>query len=391
MRTTFHVSRFPFLLVLLLATAWAPSSQVDELAVVGQVTNGTSGGIVPADLCVTLHIFDETEEIATHTAALATDGTFRFDGLMPSEGENLVARVVYQDVNYYSDAGSFEVGQTELDLPITIYETTEDASSVLVTQLHSFISVVEQRLQILEYHLVSNTGDRTYVGVKDPRTGQRVTLAFTLPAGASGLRFDGLGLGERYLEWGGGFADTEPIPPGMATLEVSFDYELPYQEGMRVERAFDVPVTSVVFVIPDEGIAMEGKGVIPGETLDTQMGPASSYIAGPLAAGESLVFTLVAGPAGGQDGRVAEEQRSRRARETAIGLVTLAAAVVVAYLLWRLPVPGPLPAPARVLVESIAALDTDFEAGRVERETYHQELRALKRRLRVLLADQSND
>ena len=389
-RFTFHLSRFTFalaLLALLLATAWTPAPQTRTAVVVGQVTNGTPGGPVPADTPVTLHIFSGMEETGRYTTTLAADGSFRFDDLATEAGEDFVARVVYQDVAYFSDPGTPEPGQAELSLPITIYETTEDPVAVLVTQLHIFVSVTRDRLQIGEHYLVSNEGDRTYVGVEDQETGRRATLTFTLPEGAEELRFDGPGLGERFMERGRGFTDTEPILPDPATVEVFFGYALPYQEGLRVERLFDVPVASVALVIPEEQGALEGTGLTPAGTLDTQMGQALSYTAGPLAAGEPLAFTLVTGPAGGQGSRGAEEQRSRKARETAIGLVTLAAAVVAVYLLWRYPAPGPLPTRARPLVEDIAALDADFEAERVSEKVYHQERRALKRQLRVLLRE----
>jgi hypothetical protein len=250
-----------------------------------------------------------------------------------------------------------------------------------------FLTRAGDRLQVGEYYLVGNIGDRTYVGVEDPGRGRRATLTFTLPEGAEGLGFDGPGLGERYLEQEGGFADTEPVPPGTAAVEVLFSYELPYREGLRVERVFDLPVDSVVLVLTGEGMALEGEGISPADTLDTQMGPALSYSAGPLAVGESLAFTLVAGP---QPALVAPARGISPTRsatqEAAVGLAALAVALMVIYLLWRPPAPGPLPARARPLVESVAALDADFEAGRVAEGAYRRKRKALKQELRTLLS-----
>lgn len=265
-------------------------------------------------------------------------------------------------------------------------DVTEDSSAILVTQLHIFIARAEERLQVGEYYLVSNTGEQTYVGTEDAETGRRITLHFTLPEGAEGLSFDGPGLGQRYLELKEGFADSEPIPPGTATVEILFSYELPYREGLRVERAFDVPVASVVLVLPGEEMALEGERIVPGGTMDTQMGPALSYTAGPLAAGEPLAFTLVARPHPVASSASAGPPPARStAREISIGLLVLAGAVVAIYLLWRSPAPGPLPVRARPLVEAIAALDADFEGGRVREKTYRQKRQALKGQLRMLL------
>jgi hypothetical protein len=389
-RFAHHVSRFTlhglWFLAALLATAWAPIPQEGEIAVVGQVTNGTPGGAVPSGLPITLHVSSGTEEMRTYTTSLAADGSFRFDGLALDGEETLIARLVYRDVIYVSDPVTFEPGQQEPALPVTIYETTEAPTFIRVTQLHVFVTRDGDCLQMGEYYLVSNTGDRTYVGVEDAETGQRATLTFTLPEGAEGLLFDGPGLGERFLEREEGFSDTEPVLPGTATVEVFFGYRLPYREGLHVERVFGTPVDSVVLVLSGEGMALEGAGLTLEGSLDTQMGPALSYIAGPLAAGEPLTFTLVAEPVGEQESGGAEEQRDSGARETAIGLATLAVAVVAVYLLWLPPAPVSLPARARPLVEAIAALDVDFEMGRVREKTYRQKRQTLKQRLCVLLS-----
>jgi hypothetical protein len=256
-------------------------------------------------------------------------------------------------------------------------------SDIVVTQLHFFVTRGEGTLQVIEYYLIGNTGKETYEGVEHPQTGERVTVSFTLPEGAEALRFDGPGLGERFVEVEGGFADTEPIPPGMATVEVLFTYRLPYREGMQVARVFEVPVMSAVLVVAEEGLVLEGRGLTPAGTLDTQVGPATSYTAGPLGAGESLTFSVLAG-----EHPAASAPVRGTVREMAIGLVALAVALAVVYLLWRSPAPGPCPAEARPLVKEIAALDTHFEAGQVEEEVYRQKRDDLKRRVREALARQ---
>lgn len=267
---------------------------------------------------------------------------------------------------------------------------TEDPSAIQITQLHTFMVVAEGRLVVEEYILISNLGDETYVGREDPETGRRLTLAFTLPAGASDLQVAGPGLAERFVERDGGFADTEPIPPGMATVEVRFSYWLPYREGLQVERAYPVPVSSVVLLLVEGGMTLAGEGVSPAGTLDTQMGPVLSYTSGPLQAGGALAFTLVEHPqmpAPSAPAPTAGPARSGT-REAAIGLLALAGAVVAVYLLWRPAEAEPLPSRARPLVESIAALDADYEAGRVTEKTYRQRRKSLKRQVRALLEGQ---
>ncbi len=381
-----------FLFAALLTMAWAPHPQTGSVSITGQVTNGTPDGAVPEDLAVTLHIFAEMEERDVYTTTLGTDTTFRFEDVALSEGDTLVTRALYDGVMYTSafTSATSTADEQEIALPITIYETTDDPGEVLISQLHVFVNQVGDRLQIGQYCLISNTGDRAYRGTVDPQTGERMTLAFELPAGGENLSFDDAG-SERYVTRENGFADTRPVLPGDSTVEISFNYEIPYQEGMEVQQAFDVPVRAGVLVLPEGDIELVGEGISSEGTIDTQMGPALSYTAGPLAADESLTFNVVSQPtisqgSTGSDQRTSRGAGSGRARGIAVGLAALAAAGVAAYLMWRSPGQRTVPAQVRSQVEAIAVLDADFEAGRVSEEDYRKKRRSLKREVREQLA-----
>jgi hypothetical protein len=320
------------------------------------------------------------------TTEIASDGSFRLDGVEVASGALVVARVAHQGVAYTSDFATVEAGGQEVATPLVVYEATEDPSSVLIGQVHLLASVVGEELQISEYHLVSNTGDRTYVGSEDPATGERTTLVFSLPDGATDLRFDGQETGERYIDLTGGFADTQPVRPGSSSVQVLFNYGLAYQDGMVVGRTFGAPVASIALLIRESSVSAIGEDVVSDGVLDTEAGPVRSYTAGPLAEGEPLAFRLVAdqaapnAPGAGALGR-------NTARETVIGLVALTAAVAIVALLWH-PSAASLPAGrARSLVLEIAALDQELESGVVDPEAQRDRRASLKRRLLTLLED----
>ena len=108
-----HTSRVVGVLVfltLISATAWTYPHQMGEGAVVGRVTDGTAGGSAPAGTEVALHVFSDVEEKGTHTTSLAADGTFRFENLALVEGETLIARVVYEGVEYSTDPATGRAG-----------------------------------------------------------------------------------------------------------------------------------------------------------------------------------------------------------------------------------------------------------------------------------------
>ena len=274
-------------------------------------------------------------------------------------------------------------------------ETTDDPSSIEITQMHLFAVVSDNRLVIREGYSISNSGEQTYVGSEDPEIGERITLTFVLPDGAENLSFEESGLGERYVEVEGGFADTRPIPPGSAADEtgfgVAFVYELPLSLGMQIERVFPAPVSSAVLLLLDEATILQGPTLFSAGGVDTQMGVASSYIADSLDLGETLSIFVVARPpemaAPAMPVDVQQQSSAERnvTTELGLGLVVLAGAAIGAYLLWRPSDAGPIPARVRSLVEDIAELDLSYEDGRVGDGEYRDGRDRILQKIRSLL------
>jgi hypothetical protein len=159
-------------------------------------------------------------------------------------------------------------------------------------------------------------------------------------------------------------------------VEASFTYDLPYREGLRLDQVFDLPVNSVVMVLPEGDLAVSGSQLSAGERLETQEGPALSYLAGPLDRGEPLAFAVIPRPPDSSATRPTE-----RSNGLAVGIAALAVAGAASYWLWRPPAPGPVPAHLRSQVEAIAALDQDYEAGLIAETPYRKKRSALKQRL----------
>jgi len=109
-----------------------------------------------------------------------------------------------------------------------------------------------------------------------------------------------------------------------------------------------------------------------------------------LAAGEPLAFTVVARPQTAMPAAPAASGSPSVGRnatqEISIGLVAVAVVVAAIYWMWQAPTSASIPPQARPLVETIAALDADFNAGRVQEEAYRKKRQSLKQRLRALFA-----
>ncbi len=376
------------MLVVGLPAAWGQTPQVHAQGptVSGEIRNGTPGGTVPNDLAVTLHIFSEMEETNTYTTTVTGGTSFRFDNVSLEEGDTAVARVVYDNVTYVSEFAAIEEGERDVSLPVTVYETTTDPANIALFQLHLFVNRVSEQIQLGVYAVIGNTGNRTYVGSQAPASdgtteSARTTWSAKLPDGAQNLQFEGAELGGRFVLLEDGFADTRPIPPGNAGVETSFTYELPFQEGVEVRQSFDVPIRAAVLVLPEGDWALEGANISSQGALETQMGTALSYSAGPLDADEPLAFTLV--PKTPEPSRQSDGSAAPTGSGLMLGLGALVAAGVAITLMWRSPTPGrPIPAKVQSEIEAIAALDRGFENGELSEAVYRRKRSRLKEHVR---------
>jgi hypothetical protein len=377
-------------------------AQAGEVMVSGQVVNVTEGGAVPEEAPVLLRFFNEMSWTAVYTSTLAGGGDFRFDAgtfddLDDHVGEDFVVQVTYQDVDYFSEPATLAPDPAaHTDIEVLIYEATEDAAAVQVDQAHFFIVPGEGSLRIAELYFVGNTGQRTYVGDLDAAGADvpadaRTTLDFTLPPEIESLSFDGAGLGERFVGTPTSFADTRAVPPGTATVEVGFNYDIPFGDELRVTRELEVPVQSVLMVLRSERLSLVGAGLAFNGMLETQMGVAASYIAGPLAVGEILDFTIVnqppedATPGGAGAGAVTGEPAVARERdgtmEVLLGVGALVIAGVVGFALWQPHVVPEMPPEARRTVAEMARLDAAYERGEMDDAHYAATRAALKQEL----------
>ena len=260
-------------------------------------------------------------------------------------------------------------------------------ADIRTSQLHVILVAAGNTVRVAEYHVLSNTGTETYLGT-EVDGGVRRTLGFQLPEGATNLRFDGPGLGERFVEEPGGFFDTEPIPPGEASVTVTYSYDLPLRRGMTIVRQSEVPVDSVVAIVTGTGLGLEGPNVVYRGTMETQMGPAAQYTAGSLEPGQELRLSVVEVPVAEPAPTPAQASTPGRnsGLEWGIGLASLALGAAVAYVLWRPGGSSRAPEAVRGLVGELASLEEAMEREALSRAEYQRRRAALVRRIRSRLA-----
>lgn len=378
------------------------------VTVEGQLVNATSGGGGDAGIPIMLHSYDGQQMAAVVEDATGPEGTFRFENVETAEGRVFEVMATVGKTIYYSDSASISPGQNKLELPVTIYDTTTDASALRVEQLHTILEFLSPaQMHVLEVYVISNAGDRTVEGGLTLEDGRAATMRFPLPDQATDVSFEGGEGGERFVLTGGGFASSLGVPPGLESLQFTVGYRLPYQDGMRFERALSYPTSSVNVILPASGVSLASEALVRRGARQMPDGrQIELFSAEDLEPGESFAFQLSGQPQAGRSGdsTAASGREVSAGSALPVGMVVLGLALMAggfAWWRWRSDsaetLSEPLPASASqmgqaetVLIRAIAQLDEGYQAGLIEEEEYTRQRDALRSQLKTLLAQQRN-
>jgi hypothetical protein len=357
-------------------------------SIVGTLVNGTAGASSPAHQPLTLYALtqDGSSILFTRTITSDADGQFVFDQLDPSPTTLYAIQTQYLKAYYTSDALTFAHGGVTLTAPITVYETTTDAAGVSVEQMHMFFDFAPGSTTVGQLFIVSNSGDRAYIGADG------ISLHLPLPPGATNVHFQDGELGGRYQSTPDGFADTEAVAPGVGTAQILVSCDLPYDgKKLDVNLPTAYPVKSVNVLVPDPGPKLTSSQLTFAGSRQTQVGNMQNYVGGNLAAGANLALQISGAANTTTTGRIPSGSTSPPWILIASAALLLAAAGIVAFVWLRqqreaAEEQGQDPAAQREeLLDAIAELDDDFEAGRVAEVDYRQQRTELKAELVELM------
>ncbi|MBN1659242.1 MAG: hypothetical protein JXA93_12615 [Anaerolineae bacterium] len=365
-------------------------------AIEGQVVNGTQGGpAIDAGISVTLHVFQGGAEIDTQETTTGPGGAFRFEGLDTDLTLEYWIEATYQDVTYTAqEPYLFAEGETTLQAVANVFETTDADAAIRISSVHMIAESFGQALRVTEIHLLSNTGDRAFVG-QPGEGGTRFTLSIPLPEGAVGISFDEGMAEDRFVQVEGGLLDTDPVAPGQSTSMVFFSYHLMVAgDRVQIDRAFDYPVDTLNVLVVQPGLGLESEQL---EALGLQSIQGRQYdmyeIRG-LPAGTALSMDLIpvagaeAAPAtsGGEPAAPASSGGPSDSTQEAlrwIGFALSLAAVAAAFIypsVARRRVPARAPATdlsanprTRALLQDLASLEDARDAGTIVDDEYARE------------------
>lgn len=258
---TILLALFWLLAVPLVTLAQTPEATGTGITIEGQVTNAATGAAAPAGLSLMLHTYEGRSMTGMTNGVTNEQGRFRFANVETAPGRSFEVMVRYQDVTYFSELIEPRADQAQLDLPVTIRETTTDTTAVRVEQLHLLLDFTPGTVQISQVFILSNDGDRTVLS----REGEG--LRFHLPAGATDVTFEGDRDGTRFVQEEGGFLDTAPVVPGQGTQSTLVRYSLPYNDQIELEVPVDYPTANVSLLLPEVGVAPGGSAWAAGQEL----------------------------------------------------------------------------------------------------------------------------
>jgi len=364
----------------------------------GKVSNG-SGGSVPVDLKVVLHIFEhdaansQFNEVSTQESAVSADGIYSFANVSMPASQVFRVSVDYADTTYESEAIVSKVGQSAYDLPIILYDTTTDASALVADQAHILLDYTKPDvIQVIEFYIISNPGVKTVIAAQKGESIVKVSL----PKGYANLQFQDGQLGGRYLQTSNGFGDTASVAPGKEQYQLVFAFDLPYSANFEFTQPFPLNASAVSFLV-SEGVKAEGQNLTDGGVKDMGNGGVKYqlYTAGSIKTGESLKVTVSGKPGQTTSAAPADGNNSTQNIIIGVGAFGLALVLAGAWLFWRdrkritseddeiLDDQGLEEAEnTDEILDAIIALDDQHNAGNIADEAYKQRRAELKEKLK---------
>lgn len=240
---------------------------------------------------------------------------------------------------------------------------------------------------MLEIWGFNNSGDKTYVGIKNQDTS--VTAQFTLPAGATSLS---TGPGFAPANSGGKVLYSMPLIPGLTSL--SLMYIIPYQSGdVVISRKTDHAVGKFGILIPEKGVEAKSVALKQSDSMNIQDTKYLYFVGSDLPAGKDMDLALKISP---QAGTTSSAVASRTSSSTVpwpwllVAVSGLGLIVTIAYpRLKRRPaaaggrghVTRDIDVEQEALLDQIASLDDQFEAGRIAEQEYRDKRARTKARL----------
>jgi mono/diheme cytochrome c family protein len=359
-------------------------------SVTGQVTNGTSGATVPADLKVSLYIVSATGASAPIDATISADGKFSYANIAIQADQRYVVTTTYKGRAYGSEAKNGDPTTNTVDLPLTIYETSDDVSVLTILAWVSQVQLAGNNLQISDLIQFGNNSDRAYSSNVMVDAQRYAGIEVRVPNNALIQSADVTNARYTIGADGHSVIDTAPVLPGQSYL-FQMVYTLPYRGDIQVEQPVPYPVSGAYRLLVN----------IPGGTVRSDLlkalGPQpigntqyDSYgTSNPMNTNDVIRYQMQGGVQSTSSAAVINKDQLIPLVLIVAGLIVLLTAGV---LYWRSRRPPAAETESRNrdvlvngLIQQIAELDETKRKGSLDEDTYQKRRERLKARLAALI------
>ena len=361
------------LLTVLFAIAFAlPSAAAENGVITGVVVNETTGRPAKGTEVRLAGADEDGSGRVNRTITTSGDGTYRFDNL-PAEPDWLyIVDASYEGGLFPGSAFGFPESQPpRLETTLRVWDTTPDPESVLIARDAMFVLPADNAVEIVESVTVLNHTDLAYIGRGGASGEAETTFGFGLPSGAENVRIANASIDIPELKpTDFGFGVTVALPPGESRF--TYTYRVPADGLTYILSKTALYPTADLLVFVGEPLAMESDRLQEEETVTVDGKEYRRWAAAEtVEAGDTVLLQATAEAQIGWVPLVA----------VGAGIVVVLAATYLLLVRRRSP-RGAAPPTRNEIIDSIAALDIDYEAGKIDETRWHSERENLKRRLR---------
>ena len=356
----------------------------------GQISNGTAGSEVPEGLTVTLYEWDTEFNVSQTEDSSDASGAFGFENVEIVPNHAYAVTVDYRERRFASEIVRGQPEDVGLDLPVTIYELTEDPAVLTITSLVNQITALGNGLQIAQVMNFQNTSDRLYTTSNAINENQFASIVLSLPPGANIIGFPNTD--QRFIvsDDQTTVADTVPVLPGQDHI-IQMVYLVPYENDAIIEYPLNYALDGQVrLLLRPESLEIIG---------DTYASIGSQQVGDNIYRGYGSTLTL------GANDVISYEVRGQAAPTAAqldppsvtggtlvivivIGLIVLALVIAVLFMVFqRRSKSADQNQLMDALVKQIAELDEAHDRGDINHDLYQRQRQQLKARLSELLSE----
>ena len=313
------------------------NAQTPETEIAGKIINGTHGGDIPADTEVLLLAIDLVNNQIIEEASTLTgeNGIFRFNNVVHRPGVNF--RVV-ANTGTHTPTVDMQLVENWQAVELTIYDETTSLEQITIKSYVLMIPTInarEREAGVLSVINLNNAGDRVWIpDLKNPNLTGLDLFRFNLPLGYKDLSVESELPPGNILDIATGFAMTNPIPPGDATILIS--YIVPYKgDGFDFTLKLPYGATQIRMLLTDEAGFIKADKLDPTEPVTVADSLFNAVEGGNFSVNEriSISFTEMPQPTPLQT--ISEFLNSRTYVYVLVGTLGLALLALLSYAIFR--------------------------------------------------------